>query len=164
MAQDRTVTGAGFQLVIRSGSLSRSVEASVRSGLEEVADQYKRELVKTISLKDHTLAQLREMGYPYSTKESVGNVHGDDRLVHQQTGELKNSIVVTPVEETTSRRFSVFATSDSPHMPFLIYGTSRMRPRKFHERALENIKDKFWRPVLKKLKNVEYAIRTAESE
>jgi hypothetical protein len=164
MAQDRTVTGAGFQLVIKSGSLSKSVEAQVMAGLKEVSDQYKKELIKTISLKDHSLQELREMGYPYSTQKAEGNLHGDDRLVHEQTGELKQSIQVTPVEETTTRRFSVFATSDSPHMPFLIFGTSRMRPRRFHERALENIKDKFWKPVTKRLKNVEYAVRTSERE
>jgi HK97 gp10 family phage protein len=164
MASDRTVTGAGFKLVIKSGSLTKQVQAAVMAGLGEVGEQYKEEVIKVISLDDHTLQQLREMGYPYSSKKPEGTVHGDDRLVHEQEGELKRSIQVSSVEETSTRTFSVFATSNAPHMPFLIYGTSRMRPRRFHEKAFENLKMKIWKPVLNKLRKVDYFAETAEKE
>jgi hypothetical protein len=156
MAQDRKVAGAGFQLIISSGRLSKAMESAVISGLADVAIQYKKQVIKNISLDDHTLEELRALGHPYSTLKPADTMHGDDRLVHEQTGALKRSIEVGAVEETTSRRFSVFATSNAPHMPWLIAGTSRMRARRFHEKAYEDIKDKFWKPLLEKLGKIDY--------
>lgn len=162
MAKDRTVTGAGFQLIIASGSVSKKVEEAIMKGLKTISAEYKRQIDKTISLDDHTLEELRSLGHPYSAGLPPGNLHGDDRLVHEQTGELRKSIKVSPVEETTSRRFSVYISSDAPHMPFLIFGTSKMRPRRFHELAYERMKDKFWEPVLSQLKKVEHRIQISE--
>lgn len=162
MAKDRKVTGAGFQLIIASGSVSEKAKAAIMEGLRDVAKNYKKQIDQVISLDDHTLAELRSLGYPYSTDKPKGSLHGDDRLVHEQTGKLRESIKVSTPEETTSRRFSVFVTSTAEHMKYLIYGTSRMRPRRFHELAYDKIKDKFWDPVIKNLKKVEHRIQITE--
>ena len=152
---DRVVTKAGFQLIIRSGSLSKAVRSAIMDGLEEIAKNYKNQIVKNISLDDHTLQELRQLGYPYSTKQPENSLH-DDRMVHEQSGDFKKSIKSSRPEETTSRRFTVYVTSDSPIAPYLIYGTSRMRPRRFHEKAYEEIKDKYWGPVIERLKRVNF--------
>lgn len=162
MAQDRTVNGAGFKLIIASGSLTAKAQAAILEGLKTVSANYKEQIDKVISLDDHTLAELRALGYPYSTDKSEGGIHGDDRLVHEQTGKLRSSIKVSPPEATTSRTFSVFVTSTAEHMKYLIFGTSRMRPRRFHELAYERIKDRFWQPVLDNLSKVEHRIQITE--
>lgn len=154
---DRTVTGAGFQLVIASGSVSAKARTAILKGLSQVAKNYKEQVIKNISLDDHTLEELRKLGYPYASGKA-GSLHGTDSMVHTQSGELKRSIQSAPPEETTSRRFSVFVTSNVPYMPFLLYGTSTMRARPFHEKAYEEIKDKFWAPVLDELSKVEHRI------
>jgi hypothetical protein len=155
---DRTETGAGFQLTIRSGSVSAKVEKAVIAGLRNVARQYAEEVDKAISLDDHTLQELRTLGYPYAVAGSGTGLHGTDSLVHEQTGKLRQSIKQWPPEETTSRRFTVYVTSDVPYLPFLLYGTATMRPRPFHVWAYEHIKDKFWQPVLDELAKVEHKV------
>jgi hypothetical protein len=160
MATDRKVNGAGFQLIIASGSVSAKVRQAILDGLVEVGKQYKAQVLKNISLDDHTLAELRKLGHPYSTAFKGDGLHGDDALVHVQTGRLKKSIRLSPPEETTTRRFSVYVTSNVPYMPFLLYGTSTMRARPFHQKSFDEIKDKFWKPVLDKVSKVEHRIAT----
>ncbi len=158
MAGDRTVTQAGFQLIIANGSVTRKVRVAVVDGLKDVAAQYRNQIRKNISLDDHTLQELRKLGHPYSRDKGVDSLH-DDRLVHEQSGKLKGSIRVSAVEETTTRRFSVFISSSDPVMPWLLYGTATMRPRRFHEKSYEDIKSKFWKPVLDQLKKVQHRIQ-----
>lgn len=155
---DRKVTGAGFQLIIASGSVSAKIRAAVLEGLQQVAKQYHAQVLRNISLDDHTLEELRKLGHPYSTSLPVDSFHGSDALVHEQSGKLKRTIRVWPPEETTSRRFSVYITSSAPYLPFLLYGTSTMRARPFHQKAYEDIKDRFWQPVLSQLSKVEHRI------
>ena len=161
MLSDRIVTQAGFRIVIRSGSVSKLVQQAVSDGLKEVAQNYKVQVVKNISLDDHTLEELRQMGHPYAANKAPGSLHGDDRMVHTQSGEFLKSIRVSQPERTTEKRFTVYVTSDDPILPFLLYGTSRMRPRRFHEKAYEQIKDKFWNPVISRLKKLDYRIETS---
>lgn len=155
MLSDRTVTKAGFQLVIRSGSVTKKIQQAVLEGLEEVAKNYKKQVDKNISLDDHTLQELARMGHPYAVGKPENTPH-DDRMVHEQTGRLRNSIKIHPVEETTSRRFTVYISSDAPEAMYLIYGTIRMRPRRFHEKAFNEIKSEYWKPITERLKKVNY--------
>lgn len=157
MLADRKVTGAGFQLTIASGSVSAKVRAAILVGLKGVAEQYYSQVIKNLSLDDHTLEELRKLGHPYSVTKGVDSLH-PDAMIHEQTGNLKRSIRIQPPEETTSRRFSVFVTSNSPYLPFLLYGTSTMRARPFHIRSYESIKARFWKPVTDELSKVDHRI------
>lgn len=158
MASDRTVYGVGFKLIIRTGSVDKIVRKAVMDGLEGVGEQYRKKIKDSISFDDHSLAELRAMGHPYRVGAPANTLHGDDRIVHTQSGELKRSINKTRVEETTTRTFSVYITSNDPVMPYLIYGTTHMRPRRFHERAYELIKEVYWKPLTDKLAKVNYRI------
>lgn len=156
MLTDKKVMGVGFQLIIRSGTVSRAVQDAVMKGLADVATQYTDRVKRNISLDDHSLKELRALGYPYRRGAPADTLHDDDRLVHEQSGELKRSIRKGRVEETTSRRFTVYVSSEDPKMPYLIYGTSRMRPRRFHEKAYEDIKSVYWKPLTDRLAKVNY--------
>jgi HK97 gp10 family phage protein len=157
MASDRTVIRPGFKLTIASGSVTKKVQAAITEGLLKVARNYKTQIIKNISLDEHTLDELRELGFPYSKKHPESSLH-DDRMVHEQTGRLKAGISEGKVEQTSSRRWSIFITSNAPYTPYLIFGTSKMRPRRFHEKAYEEIKDKFWDPVIAELGKVQHRI------
>lgn len=157
MASDKKIQGAGFQLVVASGSVTKKVQSEILAGLEEISDEYKKQVIKNISLTDHDLKELRQLGYPYSIDKSEDSLH-DDRMVHIQTGRLKAGIASQPPQQVTSRRWQIFVTSSAPETPFLIYGTSKMRPRRFHQKAYEDIKTKFWKPILDRLKKVEHRI------
>ena len=155
MVQYRVVTKAGFQLIIRSGSVTKKIQQAILDGLGEIATNYKKQVDKNVSLDDHTLQELKAMGHPYAASKPADTPH-DDRMVHEQTGAFRKSIKSSPAEETTSRRFTVYVTTDSPIAPYLIYGTAKMRPRRFHEKSFEEIKDKYWQPVTERLKKLNY--------
>lgn len=157
MAKDRKVQGAGFQLIISSGSVSEKVQAAILSGLEDVTSNYKKQVIKNISLTDHDLKDLRELGYPYARGKPEDFPH-DDRMVHIQEGVLKRGIHSNPPEQITRNRFEVFITSSAPETPFLLYGTKTMRPRRFHQKAYEEIKERFWSPITDRLKKVSHRI------
>lgn len=159
MATDRIVTRPGFTLIIKTGTLSAKLKEQVLQGMKEVSDQYMKEVDKTLSLDDHSLQELRRLGHPYGTGKPENQPH-DDRYIHEQTGKLRKSIKATDPREVSSRKISVTVTSDDPVVPFLIYGTSKMRPRRFHEMAFENIKDKYWKPIFDRLKKFNYRIDT----
>jgi HK97 gp10 family phage protein len=154
---DRTVSKAGFQLIIRSGTVAAKIRTEVLAGLAEINTNYRDQVDKNLALDDHTLAELRSLGYPYAVGKATNTPH-DDRQLHEQSGELRKSIKTTTPSEDTSRKFSVYVTSNSPYTQYLIFGTSRMRPRRFHEKAFDDIKDKFWNPLLERLKKVNYRI------
>jgi hypothetical protein len=160
--QDRDVTGAGYQLVIRSGSVGNLVRAAILKGLDATGKDYIKQVKSVISLDDHTLAELRRLGHPYARKGGGKRVHSDDRDVHIQSGRLRKSIKLSPVEETTSRRFTVYAVSDAPEMRHLIWGTTMMRPRRFHEKAYEQIRSVMWNPLVLLLRGIKHRIHTVE--
>lgn len=159
---DRKVIGAGFQLTIKSGTVSKKVQDSVLEGLTEISKNYVKQVDKNLSLDDHTLEQLREMGHPYSVDKPTNTPH-DDRMIHEQSGKLRNSIKMTEPKELSSRRYSVLVTTNDPAAVDLIYGTARMRPRRFHEKSFEDIKAKFWEPLVRRLKGIKYKISATES-
>lgn len=158
MPSDKVVTGAGFKLIIRSGTVSKVIQKAAIEGLNEVAKQYFQSVIKNISLEDHTLEDLRNMGYPYRVDGPKDMIHGDDRMVHIQSGKLKDSIKLEPVSQDTSRKFTIHISSTDPIMPYLIYGTSKMRPRNFPQKAYEDIKDKYWKPLIKALSGINFRI------
>jgi hypothetical protein len=154
---DKVVTKAGFSLIVRSGSVSKLMQQAIMDGLRDISKNYAEKVKKNVSLDDHSLAELRRMEHPYAVGKPE-NIPHDDRMVHIQTGELKRGIKYNPPESTTSRTFSVYVYSESPHTPYLIFGTSRMRPRRFHEKAFNEIKDKYWDPVLERLRKLNYRV------
>lgn len=154
MARDRQIKGAGFNLIISTGSVSRLTQAAIKQGLEGSAEIYLRSVRETISLDDHTLQELKRLGYPYGHEGEP--IHDSDAEVHIQTGELLAHMTKTQVSEDSSRRFSVRFLNSVPYLKFLLYGTSRMRARPFHIRAYNLVKPQIWKPVRDKLKAINY--------
>jgi len=158
MLSDKTITGPGFRLIVASGTVTQKVRKAIVESLGEVGSEYRKYVLKNISLDDHSLEELRAMGHPYAVSKPADSMHSDDRLVHIQTGRLKSSIGVSAADESGTGRFSIYITSNDPAMKFLIYGTSRMRPRRFHEKAFQDIQNRFWDPVKKAISKVEHKI------
>ena len=162
MPNDRTVSRPGFQLIIKSGTVTKLIQEQIKLGLEEINKEYLKAVDNNLSLDDHTLQELRKLGYPYSHGKPENVLH-DDKMVHEQTGALRKSIKSTPVQQDSSRRFTVSVSSSDPKLPFIIYGTTHMRPRRFHEKAFNDIKGKFWDPIMDKLKKLNYRFESTFS-
>jgi hypothetical protein len=158
--QDRDITKAGYKLIIRSGSVGQKVQDAIVKGLKVSAEEYLKRVKKVISLDDHTLEELRRLGYPYARRGDVKKVHPDDRDVHIQTGKLRKSIRLGPVSQETTRKSAVYIMSDASYMPYLLHGTDKMRPRRFHEKAYEEIRGSAWNPLVNLLKGIRHRITT----
>jgi len=128
------------------------------SGLEDASEVYDEAVLKNVSLTGVSLEDLRTMGYPYSTTKAVNSM-GDDRQVHTQSGELKDSIKGTRPSEESGRKFTVYFSSSVPYAAFLIFGTDKMRPRRFHEKAFEDVKGKIWQPLKERLSGIQHRIQ-----
>lgn len=161
--RDREVSGPGVRLIFRSGTLSKLVQAAIVTNLPACGRLYLQAAKEAVSLDDHTLEELRRLGHPYGWNAKAKIHGGDDRLVHVQTGKLRSSLKMTAVQQT-GRAFGVFLVSDSDHFLHLIYGTSRMRPRRFHEKAYEEIEERVWVPLREALSSLTYRIEVTSGK
>jgi hypothetical protein len=83
--------------------------------------------ISHISLTDHSLEDLRELGHPYSTRFDVDSFVHPDSEVHKQSGSLVEGSHIE--RSATADGASVKISNTSPHYIFLRYGTRNMRMR-----------------------------------
>lgn len=104
--------------------------------MKEVEVMIDQEVMRNMSLTDHSLQDLAKLGHPYSAKNNVA-IHSPDWLVHTQSGRLlsaKSSGVDEASVEDNVLRASAFVQVDpdiAEHAVYVIYGTSKMVPRPF---------------------------------
>lgn len=156
---DREINGKGFRVIFKSGTVSKLIGQAVVDGLNEVGRKYYAAIIKNVSLTDHDLQDLKELGYPYARNTDAEPVHEDDRLVHIQSGELLAGLKLIPAVAETNRTYSTHVTSDVPYTEYLLNGTSRMRPRRFDEKAYEDIGGaKAFDDLVERLRGLKYRI------
>jgi hypothetical protein len=103
------------------GGAETYLQQLVRDSMnEDVWPQWMRH----ITLSDHTLADLRKLGHPYSTREGADSFTHPDEDVHIQEGVLVDS---SRIEEPSPGVLQLVNTA--AEYVFLRYGTSRMRAR-----------------------------------
>lgn len=120
------------------------LEAAKMNARLSIAGEIALESVtKQASLTDHTLEQLALEGHPYSTRYPTNNgPHGDDTLVHVQSGTLKTNIVKDENLNAILSTVEVGVSENAvPYIGDLITGTSKQRPRNFIGAGFKNVKD-----------------------
>jgi len=98
-------------------------------------------MTENISLTDHSLKELKRLGYPYAKREPK-KIHEPDWLVHKQKGDLVRSLGV--FIRKTPRKFSAKVGCDetiAPHVAWIVHGTSKMVGRDFIRGSFEQVKD-----------------------
>ena len=89
---------------------------------------------ESAGLEDHSIEDLRALGYPYS-RSFPRPLHSPDWLVHRQTGTLANAIgyeiVKSPSGPMDILGFVGIDTSKCSYAPAVIYGTPKMVSRDF---------------------------------
>jgi hypothetical protein len=114
-----------------------------------IAGTFLHECVKArASLTDHTQEDLNNYSprNPYSKNrfpEPDGEPHGDDGLVHRQSGVLYDDIqmVMSMDNGGLETNVAVGVPSSNPHIKNLIEGKPAQRPRPFIQRAFRESKD-----------------------
>lgn len=83
--------------------------------------------IEHISLQDHSLEDLRNLGHPYSTRLPADSFIHPDWEVHEQSGSLLENSRVESGNSDVGPTVQIINTS--PHYVFLRYGTTTMRIR-----------------------------------
>lgn len=114
--------------------------AKMNKRVEQAGDVVYENVKRRASLTDHTQADLDALGHPYSTAfpEDYKIPHGDDGLLHIQTGELYNAIEkdVTMSDNETVVDVGVNVSKvGEQKIREIVEGTPRKRPRPFLRRG-----------------------------
>lgn len=103
------------------------LQRRLKSKKERVARVIYEKIIEYASLTDHTLEDLRDMGYPYK-KNAPQNIHVPPYLVHTQSGKLVEAV---RIEQTEKGWVIGIDESIAEHAKFVIFGTERMVSRDF---------------------------------
>lgn len=135
----------GFETIIKNmESLTPAVMNHLRLSVNQATKELRSTVDEHIELTCHSLADLADLGHPYSTRFPEDSfVHPDDYL-HIQSGHL-HANVESISEVNTSNNTAVAAVGVSenkvPYIGYLIDGTSKMRPRDFLGNSMLERKD-----------------------
>ena len=123
----------------------RTTTAKMNKRVDLAGEVVYNTIRKRASLTDHKQWQLTAMGSPYSKKyETDYSIpHGDDGLVHQQTGILYRNIekVTDYGDKKTQVAVGVDANKTGDYIREVIDGAPKVRPRPFITRGFAESKD-----------------------
>lgn len=104
---------------------------------------FQKALKKNVRLRDHSLAKLAKLGYPYSRRNYTA-IHDPEWLVHKQTGSLHSAIRRKRVKKLKDGVYGVLVYVDVERAPYavdIVFGTSKMVPRNFVAETMEQTAD-----------------------
>ncbi len=129
--------------------------------MDRSAAKVEKELTRSVSLRDHSLAELRALGYPYARRHGeLGiQIHDPYWLVHRQGGTMREA-VYRDVDQATAgfgtvrvgARIGIDETK-APHAAYVVFGTSKMVPRDALSGSLDASKADVEKTLKEGLKN-----------
>lgn len=91
---------------------------------------------------DHTQFDLDWLGNPYARRfPDNSDPHGDDRIVHKQSGILYDDIRMEMSFDGLETNVAVGVPDSNPHIANLYEGKPKQRPRKFINKAFDESKE-----------------------
>lgn len=131
--------------------------AEVNKDMEKARMTLDRAVEKNISISDHSLEDLADMGHPYASR-APQRIHTPSYQVHTQSGELKSGKFsgtdkASILGGQLSARAYVGISDTVKHAPFIVYGTSKMVPRDFLIGSLGEVRDEIWETLKRSLKS-----------
>lgn len=125
----------GQDLVLRNlNKWSAGFVKHVNETMAQVAGMMDDQTTLNMSLRDHSLDDLRKLGHPYATR-SPQDIHDPIFQIHEQSGNLLQSktsgVDGADIDSGVLRASAWVKLDDSlaPYAAFIVYGTSKMIPR-----------------------------------
>lgn len=120
----------------------------VNRDMEQARYLLDKTIEKNISLTDHSIEGLADMGHPYARRAPQA-IHDPGYQVHTQSGELKSGKYSgTDRADISSGRLTARAyvgiSESVRHAFFVVYGTSKMVPRDFLVGSLGEVREQIW--------------------
>lgn len=110
--------------------ITERLKVHLKDSAEMAANVLEQYVKKHVSLTDHSLKALADMGHPYAASHS-NPPHGNPD-VHSQSGRLKAAIRKKVYVSDTHCEIKVGVDSGAvPYVGYIIEGTSKMIPRDF---------------------------------
>jgi hypothetical protein len=123
--------------------LRNSIPQQTNNKLLAAGTVLNKAITNQASLQDeHTLKWLADHGHPYSTKYGKDyGPHGNDSLVHTQSGRLLSAIEMNAVTNNIHSEVEVGVSPEKvPYIGDLIKGNGKMRPRDFISAAAQQVR------------------------
>jgi hypothetical protein len=119
-------------------------------------------VIENISLRDHSLKDLRSMDHPYATRHGAQGTSPHDPYyqVHKQGGALRSSEKgwTEPADirsgQLTASAVVKLDAGIAPHAVFVVYGTSKMIPRPVMEGSKDEVLPTVKNLIRDELKNL----------
>lgn len=155
----------GQQLVARNIiKFGKGFTDNVNKSMDSVRNILDQQVTINMSLQDHSLAELKKLGSPYSSRygSQGAGLHTPYYQVHSQSGNLlssKSSGVIPASVDDGTLKASAFVKLDkdiAEYALFVVYGTSKMIPRPFLEGSKNEVKGAVLSLLQGKLKNLNF--------
>ena len=140
----------GLSQITANLEKAMSTEIAKMNGRVNLAGDVLLETVRhQASLTDHSLADLKRLGHPYSARKSKdGMPHYDDSLLHIQSGKLYRNIEKVSDVGTNQTQVAVgVSPAKVPYIEDVVWGIPyqgpgipSVRPRPFLQRAFTQAK------------------------
>lgn len=115
---------------------NKRIQTQLRERLRLVAELIRDQVIMNVTLTDHTLQELRQLGHPYS-RQSPQTLHSPSFLVHTHTGDLRDAVTM---EETPKGYRVGVDDAKAPHAVHVLFGTSRMVARDFITGSISQVR------------------------
>ena len=151
-------TLAGAETVAKNlKSVQKRFLNEVNADMERVRKLLDERIGRNISLSDHSLSDLADLGHPYAARAPQA-IHQPDYQVHVQSGKMlasKHSGVKPASVSAGKLTATAYAgVSDQvEHALYVVLGTSKMIPRDFLTGSLNEVKDQTINILRRSLKN-----------
>lgn len=138
MAADRTrIVGIEATVFKLRQMADRTVRAAAGKAMGKAGEVAKAAVYANLTRSDHTIRQLRSMGYPYARKHGSIQVHaGETHVVHTRTGSMAAALQGEVKYRAGgagggARPYYLLGWWGNvpPHVPWVVEGTRIMLPR-----------------------------------
>ena len=128
---------------------------TVNKTMKKVSLVMDNQVTKNISLRDHSLEELRMLGHPYAKRHGEKGIplHNPYWQIHERTGKLMDSKESGTTKASillgnlSASAFVGFDEKKAEHAKYIVWGTSKMIPRPVLIGSVNQIKDKAFKVI-----------------
>ena len=152
----RSVVDGGNIVAKNIIAFGKKFLAEVNDDMERVRFVLDAAVTRNISLTDHTLKDLADMGHPYSRRSGT-SLHDPNYQVHRQSGDLLrgkfSGVETANIISGTLDAAAWVGIQGVDYAVHLVFGTSKMLPRDFLRGSLSEVREEALNILRRSLNN-----------
>ncbi len=141
-------------VIAKLRSLPEKLRPLLNKSMDDASKFLQLKIRENITLSDHSLTDLRNMGHPYS-KRRPSAIHSPPWLIHTQSGRLARSLEYEDRKDKKNVVFRVgFNQKIAPHAKYVLLGTSRMVGRD----VLNGTLNQYQKEIMQKISDIKVVL------